>query len=118
MDRETGEPLGYGFVKFYDVSCAIAAREQINGLRIYNKILKVDYAMPRIPESERPNTLLFKNLPKELTEQKFESILQKYGPLIYARLVHVASHIKTNVLMSSTFSKFEDTGGKYMIYIC
>ena len=41
VDRQTGHPKGYGFVKFKDEGSARTAIEVMNGFEIYNKRLKV-----------------------------------------------------------------------------
>jgi len=47
MDRETGRPRGFAFVTFSKAEEAQAAIEQLNGIDLDGRALKVNEAKPR-----------------------------------------------------------------------
>jgi len=53
MDRETGRSKGFGFVEMADDAGAAAAIQQLNGMQIGGRTLKVAEANPRPPRPSR-----------------------------------------------------------------
>jgi len=53
-DRYSGRSRGFGFVYFYHVSDARAARDRCNGLMIAGRRIRVDFSATRRPHTPTP----------------------------------------------------------------
>lgn len=95
-----GESLGYGFVHFADPKDAAKAIETCNGMNIGEFPEKVVVA-PFVPKANRGGGQQFtnvyaKNLPKEVSEEKFNEMFAKFGTITSFKLVTFEEEKKTN----------------------
>jgi len=82
----TGQSLGYGFVNYVRQDDAERAINQLNGLRLQNKTIKVSYARPS-SEAIKGANLYVSGLPKSMTQQDLESMFRAYGSIITSRIL-------------------------------
>ncbi|CAL4063433.1 unnamed protein product [Meganyctiphanes norvegica] len=85
-DKVTGQSLGYGFVNYVRQDDAERAINQLNGLRLQNKTIKVSYARPS-SEAIKGANLYVSGLPKSMTQQDLESMFRAYGSIITSRIL-------------------------------
>eukprot|EP00038_Savillea_parva_P005881 m.160438 g.160438 ORF g.160438 m.160438 type:complete len:657 (+) comp11948_c0_seq1:652-2622(+) len=93
-DRETGESRGYGFVHFETQAEADQAIEKVNGMEIMDQ--KV-YVGPFKTKGERVDdisknqanftNLFVKNLPEDMSEEKFEEMFAEYGKITSRKIM-------------------------------
>lgn len=83
---ESGQSLGYGFVNYVRQDDAERAINQLNGLRLQNKTIKVSYARPS-SEAIKGANLYVSGLPKSMTQQDLESMFRAYGSIITSRIL-------------------------------
>jgi polyadenylate-binding protein len=86
--NEKGESLGYGFVHYESEEAAQNAIQRVNGKVIAGKQVEV---MQFVPKRDRGDptkftNLYIKNLPLELSEDKFKEMFSKYGKIQSAKL--------------------------------
>ncbi|CAG0914833.1 unnamed protein product [Notodromas monacha] len=81
-----GQSLGYGFVNFHRAEDAEKAINQLNGVRIQNKIIKVSYARPS-SETIKGANLYVSGMPKSWTQTELESLFAPYGKIITSRIL-------------------------------
>ncbi|XP_063933867.1 transformer-2 protein homolog beta-like isoform X2 [Zophobas morio] len=58
MDRQTGRSRGFGFVYFRTLSDAVRAKESTQGLRLHDRIIRVDYSKTNKPHQPTPGRYL------------------------------------------------------------
>ncbi|XP_076051668.1 ELAV-like protein 1 isoform X7 [Oratosquilla oratoria] len=85
-DKVTGQSLGYGFVNYVRTDDAERAINQLNGLRLQNKTIKVSYARPS-SEAIKGANLYVSGLPKSMTQQDLEGLFRSYGSIITSRIL-------------------------------
>ncbi|XP_066958059.1 ELAV-like protein 1 isoform X17 [Macrobrachium rosenbergii] len=85
-DKVTGQSLGYGFVNYVRQDDAERAINQLNGLRLQNKTIKVSYARPS-SEAIKGANLYVSGLPKSMTQQDLEAMFRAYGSIITSRIL-------------------------------
>lgn len=85
-DKVTGQSLGYGFVNYVRTDDAERAINQLNGLRLQNKTIKVSYARPS-SEAIKGANLYVSGLPKSMTQQDLENMFRAYGSIITSRIL-------------------------------
>ncbi|KAK8379301.1 hypothetical protein O3P69_019287 [Scylla paramamosain] len=85
-DKVTGQSLGYGFVNYVRQDDAERAINQLNGLRLQNKTIKVSYARPS-SEAIKGANLYVSGLPKSMTQQDLENMFRPYGSIITSRIL-------------------------------
>ncbi|XP_069170035.1 ELAV-like protein 1 isoform X6 [Procambarus clarkii] len=85
-DKVTGQSLGYGFVNYVRQDDAERAINQLNGLRLQNKTIKVSYARPS-SEAIKGANLYVSGLPKSMTQQDLEGMFRAYGSIITSRIL-------------------------------
>ncbi|XP_037793367.1 ELAV-like protein 1 isoform X6 [Penaeus vannamei] len=83
---ESGQSLGYGFVNYVRQDDAERAINQLNGLRLQNKTIKVSYARPS-SEAIKGANLYVSGLPKSMTQQDLEGMFRAYGSIITSRIL-------------------------------
>ncbi|XP_063853950.1 ELAV-like protein 3 isoform X2 [Scylla paramamosain] len=81
-----GQSLGYGFVNYVRQDDAERAINQLNGLRLQNKTIKVSYARPS-SEAIKGANLYVSGLPKSMTQQDLENMFRPYGSIITSRIL-------------------------------
>ncbi|XP_068245785.1 ELAV-like protein 1 isoform X13 [Palaemon carinicauda] len=80
------QSLGYGFVNYVRQDDAERAINQLNGLRLQNKTIKVSYARPS-SEAIKGANLYVSGLPKSMTQQDLEAMFRAYGSIITSRIL-------------------------------
>jgi len=85
-ENSLGQSLGYGFVNYKCPEDALRAINQLNMLRLQNKIIKVSYARPS-SESIKGANLYVSGLPKNMTQQELESLFTPFGRIITSRIL-------------------------------
>ncbi len=80
-DRATDYSFGYGFVDFENPRDAARALEELNGLAVQNKRIKVSYCRPKTANMAKTN-LYVCNLGAQVTEDLLEEIFGPYGNII------------------------------------
>ncbi|XP_042209005.1 ELAV-like protein 1 isoform X6 [Homarus americanus] len=80
------QSLGYGFVNYVRQDDAERAINQLNGLRLQNKTIKVSYARPS-SEAIKGANLYVSGLPKSMTQQDLEGMFRAYGSIITSRIL-------------------------------
>lgn len=80
-DIKTGYSYGYGFVSFTRPQDAEKAIQQLNGLDIFNKRIKVSFARPN-GEDLKDTNLYITNLPRHFNEHDLEMLFSPYGNIV------------------------------------
>ncbi|XP_065205616.1 sex-lethal homolog isoform X3 [Planococcus citri] len=85
-DNKTGYSYGFGFVNFARQEDATKAINQLNGLEVQNKRLKVSYARPS-GEDIKDTNLYITNLPRTITEDQLEELFGKFGRIVQKNIL-------------------------------
>jgi len=85
MRNPDGTGKGYGFVEFYRSECAEKAIQQLDGLRLGKKRLKVAFARPG--GSRDGCNLFVKNLPMTWDTSRLAEEFSRYGELLECRVL-------------------------------
>lgn len=85
-DIKTGYSYGYGFVSFTRPEDAEKAIQQLNGLDIFNKRIKVSFARPN-GEDLKDTNLYITNLPRHFNEHDLEMLFNSYGKIVQKNLL-------------------------------
>lgn len=85
-DIKTGYSYGYGFVSFTRPQDAEKAIQQLNGLDIFNKRIKVSFARPN-GEDIKDTNLYITNLPRHFNELDLEMLFSSYGNIVQKNLL-------------------------------
>lgn len=85
-DNKTGYSYGFGFVNFSRQEDATKAINQLNGLEVQNKRLKVSYARPSGDDIKDTN-LYITNLPRTITEDQLEDMFGKFGRIVQKNIL-------------------------------
>lgn len=85
-DIKTGYSYGYGFVSFTRPQDAEKAIQQLNGLDIFNKRIKVSFARPN-GEDIKDTNLYITNLPRHFNEHDLEMLFSSYGNIVQKNLL-------------------------------
>ncbi|KAF0291750.1 Sex-lethal [Amphibalanus amphitrite] len=85
-NMQTNYSYGYGFVEYVNPEDADRAIEQLNGLQVQNKKIKVSYARP--PGQDIKDTNLYiQNLPRNIDESYLDGLFSPYGKIVQRRLL-------------------------------
>eukprot|EP00842_Homolaphlyctis_polyrhiza_P006190 jgi/Hompol1/6572/HPOL_002491-RA len=86
-----GKARGYGFVEFESAEAAERAIEGVNGTKILNRPVAVDWALDKTTFEKLANipgtTLFIRNLSFETSEETVQAAFETFGPLRYAKIV-------------------------------
>lgn len=85
-DRMTGQSLAYAFVNFVKASDAGRAIQNLSGLPLQGKVMKVSYARPSSNMIKNAN-LYISELPPSFTQHDLEELFSPYGHIITSRVV-------------------------------
>ncbi|XP_008476189.1 sex-lethal homolog isoform X2 [Diaphorina citri] len=85
-DNKTGYSYGFGFVNYSKEEDAAKAIQQLNGLQVQNKKLKVSYARPSGDDIKETN-LYVTNLPRTITEDQLEHMFSPYGRIVQKNIL-------------------------------
>ncbi|KAI3383745.1 hypothetical protein SNEBB_002908 [Seison nebaliae] len=86
-DKTTNQSLGYGFVNYMKHSEAEFAINSLNGVKIYNKVIKVSYARPSC-ESIKGANLYICGVPKSWDLNKLDEYFGQSGKIITSRILY------------------------------
>lgn len=78
--------LGYAFVNYYTSEDAKKAIDNLNGLPVQNKNIKVSYARPSSTTIKNAN-LYIAHLPKSYTQPDLEALFSPYGNIITSKIL-------------------------------
>lgn len=84
--KTTGYSYGFGFVEYTHPDDAARAIQTLNGFQLQNKKIKVAYSRPGGENIKNAN-LYLRGVPKNMSEDKLESILSEFGQIIQCRLL-------------------------------
>uniref|UniRef100_A0A0A9WFA6 ELAV-like protein 2 n=2 Tax=Lygus hesperus TaxID=30085 RepID=A0A0A9WFA6_LYGHE len=87
MNKNTGESLAYGFVNYRKKEDAEKAINNLNGLKLGPKVIKVSHARPSSDEIKGAN-LYIAGLPKNMPLQQLEALFGKYGSIINSKVIN------------------------------
>eukprot|EP00741_Cyanophora_paradoxa_P015721 tig00020904_g15177.t1 len=112
VDHQTGNSLGYGFVRYQSPEEAQNAIAQMNGMRIGNKTLLCKLSnsspassnTPGSPSAEPSNNLYIKPLQTSTTEADLRKMFQAFGEIVD---VKVMVDRQTGVSRQIGFVRFE-----------
>lgn len=85
-NHSTGESMGYGFVEYASTHQAEMAINQLNGVRMEQKTLKVSFARKSPPESKDTNVYIA-NLPESLSDDQLRDMFDQYGEIINCKVL-------------------------------
>lgn len=85
-DSKSGYSYGYGFVSFLRPQDAEKAIQQLNGLEIFNKRIKVSFARPN-GEDIKDTNLYITNLPRHYTDHDLEMLFSPFGSIVQQNLL-------------------------------
>ncbi len=85
-DKNTSLSLGYAFVNYAETEDAEKAIQQLNGLPLHNKTIKVSYARPSSTSIKNAN-LYVAYLPKTFTQLELETLFSPYGNIITSKIL-------------------------------
>ena len=80
-DHRTGYSYGYGFVDYESAADAVKALQQLNGLQIQNKRLKVSYSRPPGANVKETN-LYICNLGPSASEDMLDELFGEFGTIV------------------------------------
>lgn len=96
-DKLSQNSLGYAFVNYFTVEEAEKAIQNLNGLPLNNKTVKVSYARPSSASIKNAN-LYVAHLPIAYTTHELESLFRPFGVIITSRvLVDTATGLSRGV---------------------
>lgn len=85
-EKSSGYSYGYGFVKYQKQEHATRAIEELNGLQILNKNIKVAYSLPAGQDNKNINVYV-KGLPPSTTNDSLRNLFESYGSIIECRAI-------------------------------
>ena len=85
-DKLTQASLGYAFVNYVRSEDAKKAIDNLNGLPVQNKTIKVSYARPSSTTIRNANVYVA-YLPKSTTQATLESIFEPFGKIITSKIL-------------------------------
>ena len=86
-DKITNQCLGYGKIEFAKQADAQKAIEEVNGLQLGKKKLKVSYPEPFSEELKTATRIQIVRLPIQYKEDNVEEMCKKFGKILKVRLV-------------------------------
>ncbi|KAG8200585.1 hypothetical protein JTE90_000655 [Oedothorax gibbosus] len=88
--KTTGYSYGFGFVEYAHPDDAARAIQTLNGFQLQNKKIKVAFSRPGGENIKNAN-LYLRGVPKNMSEDKLQSILSEFGQIIQCRLLKDSS---------------------------
>lgn len=85
-ERSSGYSYGYGFVKYQKQEHAAKAIDELNGLQILNKSIKVAYSLPAGQDNKNINVYV-KGLAATTTNDSLRGLFEPYGHIIECRAI-------------------------------
>lgn len=78
-----GNSKGFGYVTYYNLTDAEAARKALNGKELNGKPLSIEFLQPGIKKNTKKNNVYVKHIPKEnFSNNDLEKIFVHYGELL------------------------------------
>lgn len=90
IDHQSGNSLGYGFVRYHSSESALASIEALSGTKIKNKTLlcKLSNSTPNSSAYLQPHTNLYiKPLLENTTEEHLRAVFEKFGEIIECKVM-------------------------------
>lgn len=106
-NKTTNNSLGYGSVEFVKRADAQKAIEEVDGLQLGNKKLKVSYPEPVTEEVKNATKVQVRKLPPRFIEDNVKELFGKYGKIVKIRLLRDSV---TNKSRCMAFVFFERPG--------
>ena len=78
---ENGVSKGYGYIYYYTEESAEEAKKNLNGKSFWGKNIEIVNLIPTKKNRSNNITLFVLNIPKDITEEKLNSIFGKFGPV-------------------------------------
>ena len=78
---ENGISKGYGYIYYYTEESAEEAKKNLNGKNFWGKNIEIVNLIPTKKNRSNNITLFVLNIPKDVTEEKLNSIFEKFGPV-------------------------------------
>ncbi len=85
-DKTTQVSLGYSFVNYHSAADAEKAIQNLNGLPLQQKMIKVSYARPSSTAIKNAN-LYVAYLPKDYTQVELEALFRPFGSIITSKIL-------------------------------
>ena len=85
-DKLSQTSLGYAFVNYFTVEEAEKAIQNLNGLQLENKTVKVSYARPSSASIKNAN-LYVAHLPANYSTHELDALFRPYGVIITSRVL-------------------------------
>lgn len=84
---KTDQNQGYGFVEYASRSEGSKAIEQVNGLQLGNKKLRVAFSEPVDDTIKQATKVTVKKIPVRYSEEEFKDMFTKFGKIVKVRLL-------------------------------
>ena len=78
---ESGISKGFGYIYYFTEESAEEAKKNLNGKSFYGKNIEIVNLIPTKKNRNNIITLFVLNIPKDVTEEKLNSIFEKFGPV-------------------------------------
>lgn len=79
-NKATGYSFGYGFVEYQNAEDAVKAIDELNGMQLENKRIKVAYSRPQSDETKGAK-IMVKNL-EDANLETLNEIFSKFGTIV------------------------------------
>ena len=86
-DPKTSKSMGFGFVEYSLKEEARKAIENVDGLQLGKKKLRVAFSEPVDESVKNATKLTVKKIPGRYNEEEFKAMFQKFGKIVKARLL-------------------------------
>lgn len=106
-DHRTGYSYGYGFVDYENAADAVKALQQLNGLQIQNKRLKVSYSRPPGANVKETN-LYICNLGPSASEERLDELFGEFGTILTRNVLRDRSSGQSRGTGFVRFARTED----------
>jgi len=78
---ENGISKGFGYIYYYTEESAEEAKKNLNGKSFFGKNIEIVNLIPGKKNKNNNITLFVLNIPNDITEEKLNSIFEKFGPV-------------------------------------
>lgn len=107
-NKTTNASLGYGFVEYVKPADAAKAIEQVDGLQLGNKKMKVSYPQPVGDDVKNATKVFVRRLPNRYDEENMKELFGKYGKVVKARLIRDSVTNKSKTVGYVFFERWND----------
>lgn len=106
--KTNNESLGYGFIEYVKPEDAAKAINDVDGLQLGNKKLRVAYSEPVGEDIKNSTKVIVYKLPGRFDEDSMEELFGKYGKLVKVRLLRDSVTNKTKYTGHVFFERLAD----------